>query len=193
MSKPVQFLVENRKTILQVYDNSKASQKKTWDALQKILPELCQIMTFNTFKQYLSILIALITKLQEHNKDELSNIRHKCTEQTEEIFVLKQTLSKKNAEIKQDKSKLSKLSQKNHQMTIELNNQQSKMEELKDQLSKHNKRSQNIEGWTVRLTSKGYYHLCKSIGGKVESIYIGKVLDKEKARKRIAERLSKLR
>jgi hypothetical protein len=64
---------------------------------------------------------------------------------------------------------------------------------MENELSKLSQnKSQNIEGWTVRLTAKGYYNLCKSFGGKVESIYIGKVLDQNKARKKIAEKLSKL-
>jgi hypothetical protein len=45
----------------------------------------------------------------------------------------------------------------------------------------------------VRLTSKGYYNLCKSFNGKVETIYIGKIFDKQKAISKIAEKMTKLR
>jgi hypothetical protein len=66
----------------------------------------------------------------------------------------------------------------------------SRLKEMEENLSKLKQKGQSIEGWTVRSTSKGYYNLCKSFGGKVESIYIGKILEEGKARRKIAERMS---
>jgi len=154
MAKPIDFLIEHRKTILKEYYRNETSARKTWDVLQIKLPKLKPTMSFNTFKQYLSVFMALSEKTQ-----------------------------------KQDEHRLAKLRQKD----AELSALRLKVKEMEKRLSKLGQKSQNIEGWTVRLTSKGYYNLCKSFAGKVESIYIGKVLDEAKARKRIAQRMSKLR
>jgi hypothetical protein len=154
MAKPIDFLLENQKTILKEYDRNETRLRKTWDTLQIKLPKLSDNMSFNTFKQYLSVFIALREKLRKESEKELSKLKQK---------------------------------------DAELSELRLKVIEMEKRLSKLGQKSQNIEGWTVRLTSKGYYTLCKSFGGKVESIYIGKVLDEAKARKRIAERMSKLR
>lgn len=90
---------------------------------------------------------------------------------------------------KQDEKELTKLREKDAELAI----LRSKVKAMEKKLSRLGRNSRNIEGWTVRLTTKGYYNLCKSFGGKVETIYIGKVLDEGEARKRIAERMTKLR
>jgi hypothetical protein len=154
MAKPIDFLLENQKTILKEYYRNETSCRKTWERLQIKFPKLSDNMSFNTFKQYLSVFIALSEKIGKQGEKELAKLRQKDAQ-----------LSALRLKVKDMETRLSKLGQK----------------------------SQSIEGWTVRLTSKGYYNLCKSFGGKVESIYIGKVLDEAKARKRIAERMSKLR
>ncbi len=154
MAKPIDFLLENQKTILKEYYRNEVSCRKTWERLQIKFPKLSDNMSFNTFKQYLSVFIALSEKIGKQGEKELAKLRQKDAQ-----------LSALRLKVKDLETRLSKLGQK----------------------------SQSIEGWTVRLTSKGYYNLCKSFGGKVESIYIGKVLDEAKARKRIAERMSKLR
>lgn len=154
MAKPIDFLIEHRKTILKEYYRNEASAGKTWDVLQIKLPKLGQNMSSNTFKQYLSVFIALSEKIRKQGEKESAKLRQKDAE-----------LSALRLKVKEMEKRLSSLGHK----------------------------SQNIDGWTVRFTSKGYYNLCKSFAGKVESIYIGKVLDEAKVRKRIAERMSKLR
>ncbi len=154
MAKAIDFLIEHRKTILKEYGRNEGSAAKSWDVLEIKLPKLSQRMSFNTFKQYLSVFIALSEKTRKQGENESAKLREK---------------------------------------EAELSALRLKVEEMEEGLSGLGQKSQSIEGWTVRLTSKGYYNLCKSFGGKVESIYIGKVLDEGKARKRIAERMSKLR
>lgn len=53
--------------------------------------------------------------------------------------------------------------------------------------------ARNIGGWTVRKHKNGYYMLQKSFKGKVQTIYIGKELDEDEARRKIAEKTTKLR
>jgi hypothetical protein len=50
----------------------------------------------------------------------------------------------------------------------------------------------NVYGWTVSLGKDGYYRLYKTLEGKTESIYLGKRLDSEKARRKIAKKERKL-
>ena len=91
-------------------------------------------MKFNTFKQYLKLLILVEKDLNKQKNDELSKLR--------------QEISKKNDEL----------------ITF-----QAKLLKVKKEIPNLRQKSKNIDGWTVRLTSKGYYNLCKSFNGKVES------------------------
>ena len=161
MSKPIEFLIKNKKEILFVHDQKNGLTQKTWDALiteKTILPRLDLVMKFNTFKQYLKLLILVEKDLNKQKNDEMSKLR--------------QEISKKNDELITFQTELSK---------------------MKKEVPNLRQKSKNIDGWTVRLTSKGYYNLCKSFNGKVESIYIGKILDEQKAKRKIAEKMSKLR
>ena len=161
MSKPIEFLLENRDLLLSVYSNYGGNPLKTWNQLlseKSILPKLDKIMKFNTFKQYLQIFVAVDNELQEMVNKKLSKLRQEITQKEEELASVKDQLKK-----------------------------------LEHELPKLGQNSKNIDGWTIRLTSKGYYNLCKSFDGRVESIYIGKNFDKQKARQKIAEKVSKLR
>jgi len=53
--------------------------------------------------------------------------------------------------------------------------------------------ARNIGGWTLRRHKAGYYMLQKSIKGKVQTIYIGKEVDEDEARRKISEKTEKLR
>jgi len=52
--------------------------------------------------------------------------------------------------------------------------------------------SLNIDGWTVGLGTDGYYRMYKTVEGKTESIYLGKRLDRYKARRKITKKEKKL-
>ncbi len=60
MLSPIAFLIEHRQSILQQYRQHDSNAKKTWESLQKILPQLSECMRFNTFKQYMSV-FAVVT------------------------------------------------------------------------------------------------------------------------------------
>jgi hypothetical protein len=190
MSKPIDFLIENQARILEVYKNNDGKPKKTWNSLCVSLPELSKTMTYSTFKQYLSVFVALSAGLKFRRENELSNVRQKDDDWPQEQSTFKQALTEMDKEIKSDKSELSKLSLKVHRMAMDVFELQSKMKMLETKIEEPGRQSRNIDGWTVRLTAKGYYHLCKSFGGKVKTIYIGKVLDEEKAKQKIADYMS---
>jgi len=46
----------------------------------------------------------------------------------------------------------------------------------------------NIDGWTVRMGSDGYYRMYKTVDGRTESLYLGKRLDFKKARRKIEKK-----
>lgn len=52
--------------------------------------------------------------------------------------------------------------------------------------------SLNIDGWTVRKGSDGYYRMYRTVDGKTESIYLGKHLNWEKAKRKITKKEKKL-
>ena len=57
MLSPIAFLIEHRKSILKQYRENQYQTKKTWQSLLRILPQLSESMSFNTFKQYLSVFV----------------------------------------------------------------------------------------------------------------------------------------
>lgn len=63
MSKPIKLLMKHRKTVIDsFFDNDRRSQK-TWDDLSRLLPGFKENMSYNTFKQYVSILAAVSSEL----------------------------------------------------------------------------------------------------------------------------------
>jgi len=164
MLKPIEFLIQNLDVIISVFHSCDCKPKKTWEALidqnnsETIIPKLSQIMSYNTFKQYLSVLAAINSIERDSKNKKLSKLRQVIAEQEKELGSLR-----------------------------------NKQDEMKLKLSKLRHKSNNFDGWTVRLTPKGYYNLCKSFDGKVETIYIGKKFNPQKAREKISEKLTKLR
>jgi hypothetical protein len=164
MYKPIEFLIENINEILAVHNQNNGVTQKTWNALvakKTVSPGINLVMKYNTFKQYLNLLINVERSLNKQNDDELSKLRRLISKKDEQLLSMKNQLLKVKNEI--------------------------------PNIRQETKETKNIDGWTVRLTSKGYYNLCKSFNGKVETIYIGKIFDKQKARSKIAEKMTKLR
>ena len=72
MSKPIELLIENKKEILSVHDQNSGITQKTWEVLlaeKKVEPRLDLVMKYNTFKQYLTLLI-LVERDLNRQKDE---------------------------------------------------------------------------------------------------------------------------
>ncbi len=192
MSKPIAFFIQFQDTILSVCESSGASPKKTWDALQKPLPQLVRTMTLSTFKQYLGVFVALHAELQPAFEQQLSELRHESEERLRECGELRESLAVKDEEIRLSELGSPGLSRKIHELAEECAVLQTRIMALATESPKPKSPRRNIAGWTVRLTAKGYYHLCKSFSGSVKTIYLGKVLDEQKAKEKIANYMSKL-
>jgi chromosome segregation ATPase len=77
MASPIEFLMEHRKTILKQYRQNDSKPKKTWENLQEILPPLSESMSFNTFKQYMSVFVSVTNGLDKvrQQRDEVIQTR----------------------------------------------------------------------------------------------------------------------
>ncbi len=71
------------------------------------------------------------------------------------------------------------------------NTEIAQLEEQIEHLKATGSTTKNIDGWTARMVN-GYLRVYKSIKGKVHSIHIGKELDEEKARAKIAAKMKDL-
>ena len=66
---PISYLIENRNIILDKYHQSNGKPKAAWESLQRILPDLSHSMSFNTFKQYLTVFVALNHDLERRIRE----------------------------------------------------------------------------------------------------------------------------
>ena len=71
MSGPLCFLVEHENTILTAYRQNNAKPRNTWISLEKDLPQLSRAMTFNTFKQYVSVFAFVKTELDKVRQEKI--------------------------------------------------------------------------------------------------------------------------
>jgi len=63
-SNPILFILSHKSWILPVHFQNGQKSKITWDRLKDSLPELQQLMKYNTFKQYLSVITAVTSHLE---------------------------------------------------------------------------------------------------------------------------------
>ncbi|KPA08992.1 hypothetical protein MHK_010800 [Candidatus Magnetomorum sp. HK-1] len=163
---PIEFMITNRTKIHKVWQKEKDS-KKTWLMLKASLPELHETMKLNTFKQYLPIMNLFYQELEKESKEK------------EEL-----------------KNSLEDLKIQNSKFKMSANNPPVKLDRVRQKTSRVRQKLDNsikINGWNVRKSKDGYFRCYRKIRNKVESIYIGKTLDKEKTKMRIREKEKYLR
>ncbi len=66
------FLVEHENVILTAYGQNNAKPGKAWKCLERKLPGLSRAMTFNTFKQYVSVFAFVKTELDKVRQNEVT-------------------------------------------------------------------------------------------------------------------------
>ncbi len=74
VSNPIMFILNHKNSILQVHYRNGQKSKKTWNYFKDSLPELQQVMKYNTFKQYLSVITAVTNELNDA-ADEKNKVR----------------------------------------------------------------------------------------------------------------------
>lgn len=152
-NKAVDFIIEHLGAVLAVYQDND-SHEMAWLNLTKVaLPEIADVMNFQTFKPYSEIVLALHDKI---------NI----------LYVLDRL-----AELEHVKKELCALQVINKQLNITIEQQASKStaEQSNDTLNT-DKQKMIIAGWSVQ-ESHGYFRAFKRIAGKMKGVYLGKTLE----------------
>jgi hypothetical protein len=162
-SSPFSFLLDNRQLIVQAHNHSAGKTKSTWQALQKTLPELSKLMSFNTFKQYVAALLMAAK--------ELDKVIHKLDQALRQNAALQDQLG---------------------HLTAQLDRVRQAPKEVKSTAPLPDKMLKRIEGWNVQRAKDGYYRCYRKINNRVYCLYIGKILDVEKTKGRIRQKEKQL-
>ena len=178
MLTPITFLIAHRKTILDQYRQNGSKPKKAWVSLLKILPQLSESMSFNTFKQYMSVFVSVTNGLDKviQERDALIHSRDNLLK---DLKITTKQRAQLESQIDELNTRLDKVIQTQAIDTSIVNG-----------LDKKTKR---ISGWNVQKSKDGYYRCYRKIAKRVHSVYIGKDLDLKKAQVRIAEKEKALR
>ena len=173
MLTPIAFLIEHRKTILKQYRQNDSKPKKAWVSLLKILPQLSESMSFNTFKQYMSVFVVVTSGLDKviQQRDEAIQSRDNLSKD------LKKTTKQKTQFLGQVDELKARLDKVIHTQAVDA----AVVHGLK-------KKPVRICGWNVQKSKDGYYRCYRKIAKRVHSVYIGKDLDLKRAQVRIAEK-----
>jgi hypothetical protein len=166
--KPIEYMIQFKKTIIDAYQKNARNSEKAWQHLCLILPELKQVMKKNTFKQYMTVLLAFCS--------ELDRINNESDKIKKELELLKNEQDNKPSHMSNyPEKKLDRVRQNSNKVRQKLD------------------RNLKIIGWNVRKSNDGYYRCYRKINNKVHCVYIGKQLDQSKAMKRIADKELQIR
>jgi len=197
MSSPISFLVQHENTILTAYNENNGKPRNTWSRLEKDLPELAQAMTFNTFKQYVSVFAFVKSRLDEVRQREVTqktgNLKSEKEELKQELRIAMKRLDKvkqNRAEIlkqlEETLKKKTRLEAELNKRNIELNDVRQIKQSKSQVKQKSDDRPKRIAGWSVQHSKDGYYRCYRKISKRVYSVYLGKVLDVKEAENRIS-------
>lgn len=197
MSSPLLFLFEHEKTILDAYGKNNSKPKDTWASLEKDLPELSSRMTFNTFKQYVSVFSFVKTELgkvrQKETALEVAELEREKQELGQQLRDVDRRLDKVTQNRNEIREKLEKALNEKALMKAELKKRSAGLDEVRQGnqtiprvTQKLDKKPIRISGWTVQHSKDGYYRCYRKIDKRLHSVYLGKQLEVEDARKRIA-------
>jgi len=202
---PINVLIKYQKIIMETYYQNNNRPKATWECLQNKLPELSNSMSFNTFKQYLSVFLALLPELdkviQEKNliaqkletvKSENHNLKNKLQSTSQKLYKVIQEENETKQNLKTVTQQNTELKDKTVNLKIELDKVIQKGEIDKRHAQTLDNQPKKINNWNIQKAKDGYYRCYRKIDKKVHSIYIGKTLDIQKAQRRISEKEQKI-
>ncbi len=166
-------MMGHEQTILDAYQKS-GGPKGAWESVQKVLPDLSEVMRYNTFKQYITPFAMIMEEITQR----LHKNKKAKAELNETIKALRQEKKMVEKQLKTiEAGQLHKVTHKRQS------------EAFSQGLPRGVK---NIQGWTVHKARDGYYRLHRKIKGRVHSIYVGNTLDTDKALHKIAAKEKKL-
>ena len=168
-SEPFEFMMENRKVIIDAIQQS-SSLSKAWQLLSQRLPQIERVTKFNTFKGYARILNFVDQQL-DVSKKKLDKIR-------QEKSRIKKELDKVSQDRDAIQQQLDKVRQK--WMETQIPNSLPNLENTSHfiDVPKH------VDGWGVQLKGN-YYRLFKKIDGKLKWIHIGRKWNVDLAKAKI--------
>lgn len=152
-NKATDFIVEHLGAVLAVYQGND-SHEIAWLNLSKVaLPEIAEVMDFQTFKNYSEIVRGLNEKVPF-------------------LYVMDRL-----AELEQVKKELCELQLINKQLNTASAQQETKKttDQEHDTLN-IDKQKMIIAGWSVQ-ESRGYFRAFRRIDGKMKGVYLGKTLE----------------
>ncbi len=163
MREPLEFLISHRKRVIEEYNQNDGQTKNTWNCLGETLPELFQVMSYNTFKQYVRVLAAVDQEFNRSTNGEGTVIQnlYNCSDDNNGPKTSRQNELDKVRQINQPESA------------------------VRQKIDRNPKR---VFGWNVQRSKDGYYRCYRKIKNRVHSIYIGKTLDTHKAEFRIKQK-----
>lgn len=166
MSKPIQLLMKHRRMVIDSFFDNDRRPQKTWDDLGRLLPELKENMSYNTFKQYVSILAAISLELDtvRQEKNELATRLDKIVRQKSKL-----------------EGRIRVLEKEHKQVASRTQSKRPVRQESKQAPSR-------VMGWSVQQSKDGYYRCFRKIEGRVHCIYIGKKMVVKTARLKIREK-----
>ena len=199
-SDPFQYMVEHRKIIIEILDQS-STLKKAWNMLVENLPEIGEVTKFNTFKGYVRILKAINGQLSELTRyninlmQELGKVRQEKEVLKERLGKVRQENDKFEEELKKVKKELNSIASKQNataaldKSAVDESSSYGKMDTFADKtvaLPDHEKKCvpKRVDGWGVQFRGQ-YYRMFKKINGKVKWLHIGKKWNTETAREKI--------
>lgn len=170
LNSPIQFMLEHKKIIMETYKQNDNNYGKTWENLQKTLPDVAKAMRVNTFKQYMSVFVVFITELEKVIQ-EIDQVIQKLFE-TERVQ--------------------SELENRAEELEQELDRVRQERDPENKVIQRLNDPPKRLEGWSVQLAKDGYYRCYRKIKNRVHSVYIGKTFDFDKARSKITKKEKQL-
>jgi len=141
-SDPFQYMVEHRKIIIEILDQS-STLKKAWNMLVENLPEIGEVTKFNTFKGYVRILKAINGQLSELTRYNI-NLMQELGKVRQEKEVLKEGLGKVRQEKEVLKERLGKVRQEKEVLKERLGKVRQENDKFEEELKKVKKELNSI-------------------------------------------------
>lgn len=169
-TSPIDYLLKHCQIVLSVYHQHDKKPGKSWESLLTQLPDVSQVMSASTFKQYISVFGMILA--------ELDKVRQKREVIAQELAIQKAETRSLEKQLQNRQKELDKV----RQMSIEKVLKQ--MSPVLDQRSVRQKLDnppKRVAGWNLRRSKDGYYRCYRKIKAKLHSIYLGKTFDSKKA------------
>ena len=186
MKSSILFLVKHENTIFNAYIRNEEKPGATWKSLEKEFPELSQTMTFNTFKQYISVFSAVRSELYKvRQKSELEELK-KLKSDKKKLITGLDNAEKRLDKVRKEKvgiaEQLNKTMQENSHLESKIKNLKEELDKVRQdncvvdsERTKSEIKPKNVMGWNVQQSKDGYYRCYRKKNKRVHSINIGKV------------------